>query len=84
MLVSLWCVAGAAAMAQVSQPDSLHLHDDNADFTFSESQLNDDNDASQAVNSVVAKNDPYLRNVGYRFSPMRFRVRALDNLYNTN
>ena len=82
MLVSLWCVAGAAAMAQVSQPDSLHLHDDNADFTFSESQLNDDNDASQAVNSVVAKNDPYLRNVGYRFSPMRFRVRALDNLYN--
>lgn len=82
MLVSLWCLAGSAAVAQVSATDSLKLQEDNADFTFTESQLDEDLDASQAVASVVAKNDPYLRNVGYRFSPMRFRVRSLDNQYN--
>lgn len=93
LLVSAWCVAGAASFAQhvdgtVTRPqnhtaavDSLIDEDDNADFTFTESQLDDEADASQAVSSIVAKNDPFLNNVGFRFSPMRFRIRAYDNRY---
>lgn len=62
--------------------DSLQLLD-NADFTFTESQLDEDNDAAQTVSSISStKNDPYLSEVGYLFSPMRFRVRAYDNMYN--
>ena len=58
------------------------LDDDNADFTFTESQLDDDNDASQTVSSLLsAASDPFLSEVGYRFSPMRFKVRAYDNMY---
>lgn len=55
---------------------------DNADFTFTESQLDEDNDASQSVSTITgAKSDPYNSEVGYLFSPMRFRVRAYDNMY---
>ena len=82
VLATLWCLAGATALAQVHTADTLKLQDDNADFTFSESQLDEDLDASQAVASVQAKNDPFLNSVGFRFSPMRFRVRSLDNMYN--
>ena len=58
------------------------LNVDNADFTFTESQLDEDNDASQAVSAITgAKSDPYNSEVGYLFSPMRFRVRGYDNMY---
>lgn len=61
--------------------DSLSQQD-NSDFTFTESQLDDDNDAAQTVSAIASsKNDPYLSEVGYRFSPMRFRVRGYDNMY---
>ncbi len=57
--------------------------DDNADFAFTESQLDEDNETAQTVSALVAtKADPYLSEVGYLFSPMRFRVRAFDNQYN--
>lgn len=57
---------------------------DGSDFTFSESQLDDDVDAAQTVSNVAStNNDPYHSEVGFRWSPMRFRVRALDNVYST-
>ena len=76
--------AGVAFSQNNSALDSLKRggQEDNADFTFTESQLDDDADAAQTVSSVVAaSSDPFLREVGYRFSPMRFRVRAYDNVY---
>lgn len=78
--------AGALLMASASWAqtpvDTLEVLD-NADFTFTESQLDEDNDASQTVSTITgSKNDPYLSEVGYLFSPMRFRVRAYDNMYN--
>ena len=79
-MTAAWCVA-AGAMAQ--QADTLRVVDDNADFTFTESQLDEDNDGAQTVSAIVAsKTDPYLAEVGYLFSPMRFRVRGYDNMYN--
>lgn len=81
----LWCFA-SAVLAQQPQnivPQTTTSDFDNADFTFSESQLDEDNDASQAVSSLAGtKSDPYLSRVGYLFSPMRFRIRGFDNQYN--
>ncbi len=83
--VSLWmaaiCLATPGAFAQVQ--DTISVDEDNADFTFTESQLDDDHDTSQAISSVTsAKSDPYLSEVGFRWSGMRFRVRAYENKYN--
>lgn len=58
------------------------IQDDSSDFTFTESQLDDDSDAPQTVSNISASSsDPYLSEVGYRFSSMRFRVRGYDNAY---
>lgn len=84
--VNLFAVAmclASSVCAQEQLADTLKAQDDNSDFTFTESQLDEDMDAAQTVSSVVSsKSDPYLSEVGYLFSPMRFRVRAYDNMYN--
>ncbi|MDD4609615.1 MAG: TonB-dependent receptor [Bacteroidaceae bacterium] len=55
----------------------------NNTFTFTESQLGEDADVSQSVAAITsATDDVYLSNVGYSFSPMRFRVRGYDSQYN--
>lgn len=82
-----WCFVSAMFAQQpqtpVPQKGGDSSTDDNADFTFTESQLDEDADAAQTVSALVAtKADPYLSQVGYLFSPMRFRIRALDNQYN--
>ncbi len=81
LTAAVWCVA-LVMMAQ-HQTDSLRSVDDNSDFTFTESQLDEDGDMAQTVSSLVSsKSDPYLSDVGYLFSPMRFKIRAYDNMYN--
>lgn len=81
LTAAVWCVA-SVMMAQ-HQTDSLRSVDDNSDFTFTESQLDEDGDMAQTVSSLVSsKSDPYLSDVGYLFSPMRFKIRAYDNMYN--
>ena len=78
LVAILLCVSGATSAQVVVDT----LQSDNYDFTFTESQLDDDNDASQTVSNISSSNnDPYLGEVGYRFSPMRFKVRAYDNMY---
>lgn len=68
--------------AQQTKPSNAS-REDNSAFTFTESQLNEDDDAIQSVNALISSdNDIYLSNVGYLFSPMRFRVRAYDSQYN--
>lgn len=76
----------ACACAQTEQTDSaMRNQDDSSDFTFTESQLDDDNDAAQTVSSIMSvNNDPFLSEVGYRFSPARFKVRGYDNMYEQN
>lgn len=77
---ALLMASGAWAQAPV---DTLQVLD-SSDFTFTESQLDEDNDAAQTVSTITgAKSDPYNSEVGYLFSPMRFKVRAYDNMYNS-
>lgn len=83
ILTAAACCMASSMLAQ-TRADSLRVqNDDSSDFTFTESQLDEDNDAAQTVSSLVSsKSDPYLSEVGFLFSPMRFKVRAYDNMYN--
>ncbi len=53
-----------------------------AAFTFTEAQLGEDDDMSQNVTIVNSNNNIYASEVGYLFSPVRFRYRAFDQKYN--
>ncbi len=51
-------------------------------FTFTESQLGEDDDMAQNVSIINSNSNIYASEVGYLFSPMRFRYRAFDQKYN--
>ncbi|MCR4851972.1 MAG: TonB-dependent receptor [Prevotella sp.] len=53
-----------------------------AAFTFTEAQLGEDDDMSQNVTIISSKNNMYASQVGYLFSPVRFRYRAFNQKYN--
>ena len=73
------CVA-PVAMAQ-TEIDSLGVQDEQA-FTFTEAQLGEDDDMSQNVTITGSNSNIYASQVGYLFSPMRFRYRAFNQKYN--
>lgn len=59
------------------------ISDDNNDsYTFSESQLGDDDDYAGTTAMTSSNDDYFLSEVGYLFSPMRFRIRAYESMYN--
>lgn len=83
ILTAAACCMASTMLAQTKADSLRRQNDDSTDFTFTESQLDEDGDAAQTVSSVTSsKSDPYLADVGYRFSAMRFKVRAYDNMYN--
>lgn len=51
-------------------------------FTFTEAQLGEDDDMSQNVTILNSNTDVYASQVGYQFSPVRFRYRAYNQKYN--
>lgn len=55
---------------------------DDAVFTFTEAQLGEDDDAAQNVTILNSNSNVYASEVGYQFSPMRFRYRAFNQKYN--
>lgn len=78
--IALFCISPAIFSQQKVEKNA---REDNSSFTFTESQLNEDDDAIQSTSAFVSSNnDVYLSNVGYLFSPMRFRVRGYDSQYN--
>ena len=56
--------------------------DNNESYTFSEGQLGEDDDYAGTTAMVSSNDDYFLSEVGYLFSPMRFRVRAYESMYN--
>ena len=73
LAIVLFCLMPALFAQQKAKQNA---REDNASFMFTESQLNEDDDAAQSTSALVtSNNDVYLSNVGYLFSPMRFRVR---------
>ena len=78
------CIAPCPALAQEAA-DSLILTSGVADeqaFTFTEAQLGEDDDMSQNVTITGSNSNVYASQVGYLFSPVRFRYRALNQKYN--
>ena len=55
---------------------------DEALFTFTEAQLGEDDDMSQNVTILNSNTNVYANEVGYTFSPVRFRFRAYNQKYN--
>ena len=51
-------------------------------FTFTEAQLSEDDDVTQNVTIVSSNRNVYASEVGYRFSPARFKYRAYGSKYN--
>ena len=55
---------------------------DESSFTFSESQLGEDNSMSENAIILNSSSNVYASQIGYLYSPMRFRYRALNQKYN--
>ena len=55
---------------------------DESAFTFTEAQLGEDENMTQNVIILNSSTNAYASGVGYRFSPVRFRYRALPQEYN--
>jgi len=64
-----------------SQEQAAQTMDENA-FTFTEAQLGEDDDMTQNVTILNSSTNVYANEVGYLFSPVRFRYRAFNQKYN--
>lgn len=51
-------------------------------FTFTEAQLGEDDDMSQNITIINSNSNIYASEVGYLFSPVRFRYRAFNQRFN--
>lgn len=71
-------LVATGASAQKAPTDSIA---DDFDFSLTEGQIDEDAEAASTVTLVASERDPYASEVGYLFSPMRFKYRALDNQY---
>ena len=74
-----------SALAQTETPkqdDGQNAISSEQAFTFTEAQLGDDDDMSQNVTIISSNQNIYASQVGYTFSPVRFRYRAFYQKYN--
>lgn len=78
MAAALFLSTGA--MAQEVKTDSISSADE-FDFSLTEGQIDEDAEAASTVTLVSSSKDPYMNEVGYKWSSMRFKYRALDNAY---
>ena len=84
LLIAIMAVASASnAMAQSQdKKNEGGANNGEAAFTFTESQLGEDDDMNQNVTVINSNSNIYANEVGYLFSPVRFRYRAFNQKYN--
>ena len=58
------------------------IHQESSSFVLSESQLGEDDDQTVNIIQVGSANNVYTNNIGYLWSPVRFKFRAYDSRYN--
>ena len=75
------CCSSAVKAQEPADSVVNDLQDETA-FTFTEAQLEDDESASQNITIISSNRNVYASEVGYRFSPARFKYRALGSKYN--
>ena len=84
LAVMALCIA-PSAFAQTDEPkqqDGQNAITSEQAFTFTEAQLGEDDDMSQNVTIISSNQNIYASQVGYLFSPVRFRYRAFNQKYN--
>ena len=67
--------------AQTTETEEQKANNESA-FTFTEAQLGEDDDMTQNVTILNSNSNVYASEVGYLFSPVRFRYRAFNQKYN--
>ena len=80
-VLAVCCSAPAWAQTD-SQGQKANQDNQEAAFTFTEAQLGEDDDMSQNVTIINSNSNIYASQVGYLFSPVRFRYRAFNQKYN--
>ena len=82
-VTALLALAATCSYAQKPTTDTeKDMKQDNSSFTFTESQLGEDDDMTQNVIMVNSNTNLYTSNVGYLWSPVRFKFRAYASQYN--
>ena len=73
----------ATSALQAQEVDSLAIDVQNEQaFTFTEAQLVEEDNVAQNVTFISSNRNVYASEVGYRFSPARFKYRAFGSKYN--
>ena len=81
VVMSLCCSTMAFAQVTETEEQKTSSLSESA-FTFTEAQLGEDDDMSQNVTILNSNTNVYASQVGYQFSPVRFRYRAYNQKYN--
>ncbi len=81
LMLALSLVTTVWAQEDITDSLALGTQEEQA-FTFTEAQLGEDEDMSQNVTIVSSNNNLYASQVGYLYSPVRFRYRAFNQKYN--
>ena len=79
-VIALCC--STATIAQNVKPQQQGKSLEENAFTFTEAQLGEDDNMSQNVTILNSATNAYASEVGFLFSPVRFRYRALNQKYN--
>ena len=78
--VMVLCGSSVAMAQEPVDTVATELHDETA-FTFTEAQLEDDESSTQNITVISSNRNVYANEVGYRFSPARFKYRAYNAKY---
>ena len=81
-MMAICCSATAFAQNTTETEGQKPVDTGESAFTFTEAQLGEDDDMSQNVTIINSNSNLYASQVGYLFSPVRFRYRAFNQKYN--
>ena len=81
LLLAVAALAVAVGMKGQETADSTTV--DESAFTFTEAQLGENDDMTQNVTIINASVNTYASQVGWQFSPVRFRYRGLPLRFNS-
>ena len=80
LAVMVLCCSAASMAQEPIDSTATDLQDEQA-FTFTEAQLEDDETSMQNITIISSNRNVYANEVGYRFSPARFKYRAYNAKY---
>lgn len=81
-MIAICCSTTAFAQKTTETEGQKPVDTGESAFTFTEAQLGEDDDMSQNVTIINSNSNLYASQVGYLFSPVRFRYRAFNQKYN--